>query len=74
LRQNESTIVLSSIKKWLDSEPLGTILPKSDFAEALNYIRHHWDALCIYTTDGRLPIDNNRVEQLMKNIAPNYAA
>lgn len=69
LRQRESTIVLSSLKKWLDSEPVGSILPKSDFAEALNYIRHHWDALCIYTTDGRLPIDNNRVEQLMKQVA-----
>lgn len=69
LRQNESTIVLSSIKKWLDSEPLGSILPKSDFAEALNYIRNHWEALNAYTTDGRIPIDNNRVEQLMKQVA-----
>jgi transposase len=69
LRQSESTIVLGSIKKWLDSEPLGLILPKSDFAEALSYIRNHWDALSVYTQDGRLPIDNNRVEQLMKQVA-----
>lgn len=69
LRQSESTIILGTIKKWLDSEPLGLILPKSDFAEALNYIRNHWDALSAYTQDGRIPIDNNRVEQLMKQVA-----
>ncbi len=69
LRQQESTVVLCTIKKWLDSEPLGSILPKSDFAEALNYIRNHWGALSAYTTDGRIPIDNNRVEQLMKQVA-----
>ena len=48
---------------------LGAILPKSDFAEALRYIRNHWEALSVYATDGRIPIDNNRVEQLMKQVA-----
>ncbi|MFN9603240.1 MAG: transposase, partial [Planctomycetota bacterium] len=32
-------------------------------------VRNHWDALCVYVTDGRLPIDNNQVERLMKRIA-----
>ena len=35
LRLRESTIILDAIKNWLDSEPLGAVLPKSDFAEAL---------------------------------------
>ena len=69
LRQRESTIVLESIRRWLDSEPLGAVLPKSDFAEALRYLRNHWQALNAYVSDGRIPIDNNGVERLMKQVA-----
>jgi transposase len=67
--QRESTIVLDAIQKWLASEPLGAVLPKSDFAEALRYLRNHWEALNVYVRDGRIPIDNNLVEQLMKQVA-----
>lgn len=69
LRMQESRIVLDSIWKWLDSRPLQDVLPKSDFAEALGYLRNHWVALNVYVTDGRIPIDNNTVEQLMKQVA-----
>jgi transposase len=69
LRQRESTIILESIHRWLDSEPLGAVLPKSDFAEALRYLRNHWQALNAYVSDGRIPIDNNAVERLMKQVA-----
>ncbi|MGA8764020.1 MAG: transposase [Candidatus Sulfotelmatobacter sp.] len=69
LRLRESTIILDAIRQWLDSEPLGAVLPKSDFAEALRYLRNHWQALTVYVRDGRIPIDNNSVEQLMKQVA-----
>ena len=69
LRQRESTVVLAAIKKMLDSPALNDLLPKSDFAEAVQYIRNHWDALNAYVTDGRIPIDNNLVEHLMKQVA-----
>jgi transposase len=69
LRLRESTIILDAIKNWLDSEPLGAVLPKSDFAEALRYLRNHWEPLNVYVRDGRIPIDNNSVEQLMKQVA-----
>jgi len=69
LRQRESTVVLAAIRQWLDSAPLELVLPKSDFAEALRYLRNHWEALNVYTRDGRIPIDNNSVEQLMKQVA-----
>jgi transposase len=69
LRERESTIILAAIRQWLDSEPLGAVLPKSDFAEALRYLRNHWPALNVYVSDGRMPIDNNSVEQLMKQVA-----
>ena len=69
LRQHESAVILASIGKWLDSPLVADVLPKSDFAEAVRYIRNHWTALGVYVSDGRMPIDNNRVEQLMKQVA-----
>jgi transposase len=69
LREREATVVLEAIWRWLDSRPLQDVLPKSDFAEALRYIRNHWKALNVYVGDGRIPIDNNSVEQLMKQVA-----
>jgi transposase len=68
-REREATVVLQAMQGWLDSLPLRDVLPKSDFAEALRYIRNHWKALNVYVRDGRIPIDNNSVEQLMKQVA-----
>ena len=45
------------------------LLPKSIFAEALGYMRNHWDALQVFLNAGSMPIDNNQVEQLMKQVA-----
>jgi transposase len=69
LRQRESTVVLDALWRWLDTAPLREVLPKSDFADALRYIRNHWKELNVYVRDGRIPIDNNSVEQLMKQVA-----
>jgi transposase len=69
LRQREATVVLEAIWNWLETRPLQDVLPKSDFAEALRYIRNHWKELKVYVQDGRIPIDNNSVEQLMKQVA-----
>jgi transposase len=35
----------------------------------LGYLRNHWGPLQLYLTDGLMPIDNNDVEQLMKQVA-----
>ena len=57
---------------WLEevqSRTSNVILPKSDFARALQYIRNHLSELQRYLADVALPIDNNEVEQLMKQVA-----
>jgi len=69
LRVRESSAVLTGIKKWLDNPAMDRVLPKSDFAEAVRYIRNHWEALNVFVQDGHIPIDNNDVEQLMKQVA-----
>jgi hypothetical protein len=68
-RQANSLPVLAAIRKYIDSLTDQVVLPKSDLADALRYLRNHWDALTLYATDGRIPIDNNRVEQLMREVA-----
>jgi hypothetical protein len=74
-RQKGSVPALVAIKKYIDTLDDQVVLPKSDLGEALGYLRNHWEALCVYASDGRIPIDNNRVEQLMREVAlgRNYA-
>ena len=69
LRQRESLPLLHRLRALIDGEAFRRVLPKSAFAEALGYLRTHWPALLLYTTDGAMPIDNNETEHLMKQIA-----
>jgi hypothetical protein len=46
-----------------------SVLPKSNLGMAAAYMRRHWEALCRFTKDPTIPIDNNDCEQLMKRVA-----
>ena len=37
--------------------------------QAMRYALSNWDALCRYTEDGRIPIDNNAVERMLRIVA-----
>lgn len=69
LRQSESVAVWQSLGEWLDGEAAARVLPKSKLGAALGYLRNHWESLQTYLSDGRVPIDNNEVEHLMKQVA-----
>lgn len=71
LRQVESVAVLKRMRDYLDSAAvqLPHVLPKSDFAQAVNYLNNHWQQLNLFTTEDHIPIDNNDVEQLMRQVA-----
>ena len=69
LRESESRPVVEKIREFLWGEAYEQSLPKNDLRKAMNYVRNNWDALQSFLTDGRLPLDNNNVEQLMKQIA-----
>jgi len=69
LRQEAAVPAWAELKAWLDSEAAKDALPKSLLAKAVGYLRNQWDGLRTYLTDGRVPIDNNDVEQLMKQVA-----
>ena len=69
LRQTESVVVLRSIRQWLDTKTEPAVLPKSNFAEVVRYINNSWAALVSYAETGYVPIDNNAIERLMKQVA-----
>jgi transposase len=69
LRSSEARPVWERMRELLDSPAASAVLPKEKFAEALGYLRNQWDALQVYLNDGRIPIDNNQTEQLMKQVA-----
>jgi hypothetical protein len=72
LRQELAVPRLAQFKTWLESQQAangGPILPKSPMGQAITYAMNQWEALCVYSTDGRLNIDNNAAENALRRIA-----
>ncbi len=67
LRESDARPIWTRLCELLKGDVAKRVLPKDKIADALNYVRNHREAQ--YLTDGRLPIDNNDVEQLMKQVA-----
>ena len=57
--------ILNTFEAWLKKEQ-HHVLPKSPIGKAFTYTLNQWTALCRYTEDGALAIDNNLAERLMK--------
>ena len=68
LRQRESVPVLESLGAWMKEAYLKA-LPKSTIGKALGYSIERWPELMLYTTDGKLNIDNNPVENSIRPVA-----
>lgn len=72
LRQELAVPRLAQFKAWLKSQQAergGPVLPKSPMGQATQYAFNQWKALCVYTTDGRLNIDNNASENALRRVA-----
>lgn len=72
LRQKLAAPRLQQFRKWLETQQAtrgGSVLPKSAMGQAIGYALNQWDALCVYTTDGDLNIDNNASENALRRIA-----
>lgn len=68
LRQEKSVPVLHDLKIWM-LENYKSVLPKSTIGQALHYSLERFDKLMLYTSDGKLEIDNNLVENAIRPIA-----
>jgi transposase len=66
-RQEFTMPILQEYKAWLDQESQDDrILPKSPIRAAFTYTLNQWDALCRYTEEGYLSMENNAAERLVK--------
>lgn len=68
LRQQEAIPVLLSFQQWMRQEYV-KVPPKSAIAKALGYSIGRWEELMVYTSDGKLNIDNNPVENSIRPVA-----
>jgi transposase/uncharacterized coiled-coil protein SlyX len=68
LRQAEALPILARMKARFD-EVRPTLRPTANLAEAIDYVLNRWDAFARYTSDGRIPIDNNVIERLLRPVA-----
>ena len=72
LRQERALPRLQQFKSRLHSQQAergGPVLPKSPMGQAITYTLNQWDALCVYTADGELAIDNNAAENALRRVA-----
>jgi transposase len=68
LRQQEAVPILEALGKWMQQTYI-EVLPKSAIGKALAYSIERWQQLMVYTTDGKLNIDNNPVENSIRPVA-----
>ena len=67
-RQEKSVPILNEFKIWLD-KTASRSPPKSAIGMAINYTLNQWDILVNYCLDGRLEIDQNSIERMIKPFA-----
>jgi transposase len=68
LRREQAAPLLQSIHAWLLQTRM-TVAHGGGTAKAIDYSLKRWTALSRYALDGRLPIDNNPVENTIRPIA-----
>ena len=64
-RNEQARVVLDELRTWLD-DALPHVPPTSATGKALYYLNEQWPKLIRYLEDGRLEIDNNRVENAIR--------
>ena len=67
-RQEQAQPLLDSMHDWLRQTRV-MVAHGGGLARAIDYSLKRWAALSRYATDGRLPIDNNPVENIIRPIA-----
>jgi len=69
-RQARTAPLVAEFGDWLQEQRL-RVSAKSRLGEKLAYIHRHWDGLQTFLHDGRVEIDSNGVENLIRPIALN---
>jgi transposase len=65
LRKEQVAPLLDRFKSWLIAlRP--KVPPKNPLGKAISYTLNQWESLIVYTQDGRLNIDNNPAERMIR--------
>jgi transposase len=67
-RKDLAVPILDEMKIWFRDQRR-RLSSKSNLAKALQYALTRWEALVLYTADGRIGIDNNPAERSLRGIA-----
>ena len=70
MRREHSQPIIDALQPWL-REKLSLLSQKTKLAEAIRYALSRWEGLTRFINDGRIEIDSNTVERLIKPIALN---
>lgn len=68
LRQVDAIPILARMKARFE-EVRPTLRPTVKLADAIDYVLNRWGAFVRYTVDGRIAIDNNLIERLLRPVA-----
>lgn len=68
VRQRKSLPILHEFHAWLERAQ-HAVLPKSPVGQAISYVLPRWKGLTRYCEDGRLAIDNNLSERMIRPCA-----
>jgi transposase len=66
-RQQYAVPLLNALQAWMVAT-VSQLDNKSNLAAAFNYSLNRWEALCRYTEDGRLEIDNSIAERSIRGM------
>lgn len=69
-RKTRSAPLVAAFGEWLQTQRT-RVSAKSRLGEKLAYIANHWEGLQNFLNDGRVEIDSNQVENLIRPIALN---
>jgi len=69
-RQDRARPIVGNLESWI-GEQRARLSRKSPMGGALAYIANHWDGLRVFLEDGRVEMDNNPVENLIRPLALN---
>lgn len=67
-RKQHSAPLIATLKPWLEKQ-LSMISSGSKLAEAIRYGLNHWEGLTRFLDDGRLELDTNPVENVIRPVA-----
>jgi len=67
VRQERSRPIVEALHAWLQ-EHVGRVSAASDLAQAIHYALRHWTGLTAYLDDGRIEMDTNVVERVIRPI------